>query len=98
MGDPDLPIAEGSFLAGPPGWGSGTGGFTAVIGVTGDPDEVFDEYMRYQMNDPPMADEHILGDLRVRQGTTGGAGGVTYTVTLNEIDGDAWILVEAYND
>lgn len=97
-GEPDLPIAAGSFLAGPPGWGSGTGGSTAVIGVTGDPDKVFDEYLRYQMNDPPKADEYLPGNLRVRQGTTGGAGGVTYTVTLNEIDGNAWILVGAYND
>jgi hypothetical protein len=97
-GDADLEVAEGSFLAGPQSWGTLTGGFTAVIGATGDPDEVFDEYMRYQMKNPPKADEHVLGDLRVRQGTTGGAGGVTYTVTLNEIDGDAWILVEAYND
>ncbi len=97
-GDPDLEIVDGSFLAGPQGWGSITGGFSAVIGVSGDPDEVFDEYMAYQVTDPEVATEATIGPLRIRQGTTGGAGGVTYTVTLNEIDGNSWILLEAYND
>lgn len=97
-GDPDLDVVDGSFLAGPQGWGSLTGGFTAIIGVTADPDEVFDEYLQYQMPDPPEADDETVGDLRVRRGTTRGAGGVTYTVTLNEIGGEAWILLEAYND
>lgn len=96
-GDPDLKVAEGSFLAGPQGWGSITGGFTAVVGVTGDPDEVFDAYMAYINADPVVIDEQV-GALRVRQGQAGGAGGVTYTVTLNELDGSAWILLEAYND
>lgn len=96
--DPDLDVVDGSFVAGPQGWGSITGGFTAVIGVTGSPDEVFDEYLRYQMPDPPPAEDDAVGDLRVRRGTTGGEGGVTYSVTLNEMGDNAWILVEAYND
>ena len=96
-GDPDLEVVEGSFLAGPQGWGSITGGFTAVVGVTGDPDEVFDAYMAYINADPVVIDQQV-GALRVRQGQAGGAGGVTYTVTLNEMDGNAWILLEAYND
>ena len=96
-GDPDLDVADGSFLAGPQGWGSITGGFTAVIGVTGDPDEVFDAYLGY-VDAKASEREAQIGDLRVREGVLGGAGGVTYTVTLNEIGDDAWILLEAYND
>ena len=96
-GYPDLKIAEGSFLAGPPGWGSGTGRFTAVIGVTGDPDDVFDAYVDPDIAKPLTVDA-VVGKMHVQSAEWGGAGGVTYRVTLNEIGGSAWILVEAYND
>ncbi len=95
---PDLEIVEGSFLAGPPTTGYGTGGYIAVVGVTGDPEEVFDAYVE-QDNDKPYldADETING-MRIREYRSSEAGGITFTVTLNEIDGNAWILVNAYND
>ncbi len=96
-GEPDLQIADGSFLAGPAGWGSGTGGFTAVIGVTGDPDEVFDAYLDPNIR-RPIAVDTVMGRMHIRSAEGGGAGGVTYRVTLNEQGGNAWILVEAYND
>jgi hypothetical protein len=97
-GERDLDVVEDSFLAGPQVWGGGTGGFTAVIGVTGDPDEVFDAYLEQIDPEPYDSVDESLGDLRVRREAAGGAGGVTYTVTLNEIDDDAWILLEVYND
>jgi hypothetical protein len=97
-GEPDLAVVDGSFVAGPQGWGSITGGYTAVIGVTGDPDEVFDAYMDQFGQKPFYSVDEEIGDLRVRQEVAGGAGGITFSVLLNEIDGDAWILVEAYND
>jgi hypothetical protein len=96
-GYPDLQIAAGSFLAGPPGWGSITGGFTAVIGVTGDPNDVFETYIDADVGKPIEVNAVVEG-MHVRSAQWGGAGGVTYTVTLNEIDGNAWILVEGYND
>lgn len=97
-GYPDLEVTDGSFVAGPQGWGLGTGGFSAVFGVTGDPDEVFDAYSAQFPEEPYYRVDEEVGGLRVRQEAAGGAGGVTYTVTLNEIDDDAWILAEAYND
>jgi hypothetical protein len=98
-GYPDLRIVAGSFLAGPPGWGSITGGYTAVIGVSGDADEVFEQYVEQAPDPHPYVDvETMVGPLRFRQFKSAEAGGVWFTVTLNEIDGGAWILVEAYND
>lgn len=97
-GERDLDVVEGSFLAGPQLWGGGTGGFTAVVGVTGDPDEIFDAYLKQLDPEPYDSVDESVADLRVRREAAGGAGGVTYTVTLNEIGDDAWILLEAYND
>jgi hypothetical protein len=46
-------------MAGPQGWGSGTGGFRAVIGVTGDADDVFDKYVRQDEEKPPFERERV---------------------------------------
>jgi hypothetical protein len=62
VGEYDLPtydIVNGSFMAGPQGWGSGTGGFRAVIGVTGDADDVFDKYVRQDEEKPPFERERV---------------------------------------
>ena len=95
-GEPGLKIADGSFLAGPPGQVGGTGGFTAVIGVTGDPDGVFEAYVADDVK--PIEVDVQAGTMHIRSAEWGGAGGFTYIVTLNELDGNAWILVEAYYD
>lgn len=95
---PDLEIVDGSFLAGPPWPGSLTGGYTAIIGVTGNPDEVFDAYVSQDEDKPELTVDETVGEMRIREYRSSEAGGITYTVTLNEIDGNAWILVEAYND
>ena len=75
-----------------------TGGFTAVIGVTGDPDEVFDAYVAQDAEQSTGDLETTIDGLRVRQHRSAQAGGVGLTITMNDIDGNAWILVEAYND
>lgn len=97
-GYPDVTVADGSFLAGPQGWGSITGGFTAVIGVAGDPDEAFDDYVAQDSGEPYLTEDEVVDVTRIREYRSSEAGGVTYTVTLNEIGGNSWILVEAYND
>lgn len=95
---PDLKIVDGSFLAGPPWPGSLTGGYTAVIGVTGDPDAVFDAYVAQDDDEPYFtADEDVQG-MRIREYRSAEAGGIWLDITLNEIDGNAWILVSANND
>jgi hypothetical protein len=95
----DLTIVEGSFLAGPPGPGTGTGGYRAVIGVTGDPDEVFDAYIAQGGTQGKGTHSDLtVGDLHIRTFQSGGAGGILYTVTLNEQHGNAWIYVTALND
>lgn len=101
VGEYDLPtydIVDGSFMAGPQGWGSNTGGFRAVIGVTGDPDEVFDAYLEQDEQEPYRTRDVSVDGIRVRQAATQEAGGVWMVYTLNETDGNAWILLEAYND
>ena len=95
---PDLQIVDGSFLAAPPGPGSLTGGFTAWIGVSGDPDEVFEAYVAQDDSTPEATTDRTVRGMRVRQHMSSDAGGITMYVTMNEIDGNAWIYVEAYND
>jgi hypothetical protein len=95
---PDLEIVKGSFLAGPPWPASVTGGYTAVIGVTGDPDEVFDAYVAQDEDEPELTVDETVGGMRIREYQSSEAGGITYVVTLNELGDNAWILLQAYND
>jgi hypothetical protein len=95
---PDLRIVPGSFLAGPPSPGSITGGYVAVIGVHGDPDEVFDAYVAQDTDKPFFTADEVVNGMRMRVYRSAEAGGIWLYITLNEIDGNAWILVEAYND
>jgi hypothetical protein len=95
---PDLKIVDGSFLAGPPWPGSITGGYVAVIGVTGDPDEVFDAYVAQDEDKPYLTADETVQGMRIREYKSAEAGGIWLDITLNEIDGNAWILVGAYND
>ncbi len=95
---PDLEIVPGSFLAGPAFPGSLTGGYVAVIGVTGDPDEVFDAYVSQDQDKPYYTADDVFDGLRIRAYKSAEAGGVWLDITLQEKDGDAWMLVEAYND
>ncbi len=97
-GYPDLQIVDGSFLAGPPGLVGGTGGFTAVIGVNGNPDDVFDAYVAQDKEKAEFTLDTVIDDMHVRQHQSAQAGGVWLTITLNEMDGNAWIYVSAYND
>jgi hypothetical protein len=94
----DLKIVPGSFLAGPPFPGSVTGGYVAVIGVSGDPDTVFDAYVAQDTDKPYFTADETVDGMRARVDRSAEAGGVWLAVTLNAIDGTAWILVEAYND
>ena len=96
-GVPPLEVVDGSFLAGP-SWPGSNGGYVAIIGVTGDPDEVFDRYVEQHPGEPYFDADTVVDGLRVRVFRSAEAGGVLYSVTLNEIDGNAWILVSAQND
>ena len=95
---PDLQIVDGSFLAAPPGPGSGTGGYTAWLGVSGDPDQVFEAYVAQDSDEPYVDEERVIDGMRVRQYKSQEAGGIWLDITMNEIDGNAWIHLEAYND
>ena len=95
---PDLRIVDGSFLAAPPGPGGGTGGFSAWIGVSGDADEVFDAYVAQAVEESSSTDDREVDGMRVRQYVSSDAGGVTRSITMNEIDGNAWIYITAVND
>ena len=94
----DLVIVEGSFLAGPPGTGAGPGGFYAVIGVNGDPDTLFDAYVRQITTEKTFTLDRTVDGMRVRQYYSKDAGGVATSITMNEKDGNAWILFTAGND
>jgi len=95
---PDLKIVEGSFLAGPPTTGYGTGGYIAVIGVMGDPDEVFDAYVEQDNTKPYLVADEVVQGMRIREYKSAEAGGIWLDITLNELDGNAWILLNASND
>ena len=95
---PDLEIVPGSFLAGPAFPGSITGGYEALIGVTADPDEVFDAYVAQDEDKPYFTADETLDGIRIREYASAEAGGIWLDITLQEKDGNAWIRVSAQND
>lgn len=94
---PDLEIVDGSFLAGP-AWPGSNGGYVAVIGVTGDPDEVFDAYVAQDNDKQYFTADEVVQEMRIREYRSAEAGGIWLDITMNEIDGSAWILFAANND
>jgi hypothetical protein len=92
----DLDILDGSYLAGPPT--TDGMGYTAVIGVAGDPDEVFDAYVAQDPMNADFTEDRVLGGVRIRQHHSNDAGGVERSITMNEKDGNAWILITAWMD
>lgn len=99
---PDLQIVGGSFLAAPlltPADSEETYSYTAVIGVSGDPDEVFDAYADQAPDQDPFVNvDRTVGDLHFRQFKSAEAGGVWFSVTMNVLDGHAWILLDVSED
>ncbi|HVQ88214.1 MAG TPA: hypothetical protein VMT88_08530 [Actinomycetes bacterium] len=94
-----LQIVDGSFLAGPVWPGSVTGGYVAIIGVTGNAGEVFDAYVDQGFDGEPVrVTDRQFGSVMYRKASTSEAGGGYYDVTLNDDGASAWILVERYND
>ncbi len=67
--------------------------------MSGDPDEVYDAYVEQDdATESETNTNRMVQGMRVQQHQTSEAGGITMTITMNEIDGNAWISVEAYND
>ncbi len=95
----DLDIVPGSYVAGEFWVDSATGGYGVIIGVTGDPDDVFDAYVA---QDPLETTEEATneqhGELHYRRFRSSGAGAGGFSVVLNEAEGNAWLLVERWND
>lgn len=95
----DLDIAAGSYVAGESWVDSATGGYCVIIGVTGDPDGVFDAYVAQdplESTDEDTDEQH--GELHYRRYRSSGAGAGGFSVVLNEAGGNAWLLVERWND
>lgn len=94
----DLDIV-GSYVAGEYWVDSATGGYGVIIGVTGDPDDVFDAYVAQDPLDSTEEDtDEQHGELHYRRYRSSGAGAGGFSVVLNEARGNAWLQVERWND
>jgi hypothetical protein len=96
-GEKDLPIEPGSLLVGPPWPGTPGSGYTAIIGVTADPDEVFDAYAESAYGQAGQ-DEFTLGKTHIRELNSSTSGGGFYSLTMNADDDAAWLLITSNYD
>jgi hypothetical protein len=94
----DLRVVAGSRLLAPPAPAGGTGGWAAVVAITGDPQEVVDAYLA-QSGDEIMAERfEVDGRPVIRQGYDQ-AGGVKLWVTaMPDEAGDWYALIDVSND
>jgi hypothetical protein len=94
----DLRLVPGSRLLAPPAPAGGTGGWTAVVAITGDPEEVVDAYLG-QSDDEVMTERfEVDGRPVIRRGYDQ-AGGVKLWVTAMPDDaGDWYALIDVTND
>jgi hypothetical protein len=98
-GEAPLQIVDGSFVAAQPPAGSVTGGYSLVIAVTGDPDDVFDAYVDQDPLESTEEDtDEQHGDLHYRRYRSSGAGAGGFDLVLNEAGGNAWLLIKRWND
>ncbi|QYG92693.1 hypothetical protein HC251_09785 [Iamia sp. SCSIO 61187] len=100
----DLPVQEGSRLAGPPHLDleDATGGIVALLEVTAEPRTVLDAYLdrladvNADVSDPEMRE---IGDAAVTTAFAGWAGGDAFALTLVEREGrPTWLAISASHD
>lgn len=97
-------VEEGSEVIGDPGPGfCGTGGFHAVLRITGDVDEVVAAYTeqveeRFTRVPESDGDEVLAGERVVVRAFTAGGGGTVELVAVDPPDGEPLLLISRCND
>ena len=100
----DVPVQEGSRLAGPPhlNLDDATGGIVAVLEVTADPRTVLDAYIDHLVEvtgSTSSPESRQIGTAAVTTAYAGDAGGDGFELTLVEREGrPTWLAVSASHD